>query len=234
MQPYFFPYIGYFSLIKHTEKFILLDEVQFIRHGWIERNRIVKKTGGWQYFQVPIIKPQGRDTLIKDIKINNNENWQGRILAQLQHYKKRAPFYNQTVDLLKCVFASEYDDIVQLNKSSLSHSCEYLGINTPILVFSEMNLTIQPVTSADEWALNICKAIEGVSEYWNPVGGESFFDPQKYQQAGIDLLFQHMDISPYNQFTGTFEPGLSIIDVLMYNSVNEVNQMLDKFTMVSL
>lgn len=89
MQPYFFPYLGYFSLIKHTDRFILFDTVQFIRHGWIERNRILKPNEGWQYIQVPLIKDKGRDTVIKDVKIRNTENWQQKIIAQLQHYKKK-------------------------------------------------------------------------------------------------------------------------------------------------
>ena len=92
MQPYFMPYLGYFSLIKNTDEFILFDTVQFIRHGWIERNRILKPSGGWQYFQVPIIKENGRETVIKNVRINNSENWKSKILAQLQHYKKKAPY----------------------------------------------------------------------------------------------------------------------------------------------
>lgn len=228
MQPYFMPYIGYFSLIKHTDKFILFDTVQFIRHGWIERNRILKQNGGWQYIQVPIIKKEGRDTLIKDVLINNEENWKAKILAQLQHYKKIAPYYFKTVQLLKEIFSSEYEDIVSLNRTSLQMLCEYLGINREIEVFSKMNLEIKPADAPDEWALNICSAIEGADEYWNPPGGMSFFDRTKYQEAGINLKFQSVDIEPYNQ-KREFEPALSIIDVLMFNSIEEVNVMLDNY-----
>lgn len=228
MQPYFMPYIGYFSLIKHTDKFILFDTVQFIRHGWIERNRILKQNGGWQYIQVPIIKKEGRDTLIKDVLINNEENWKAKILAQLQHYKKIAPYYFKTVQLLKEIFSSEYEDIVSLNRTSLQMLCEYLGINREIEVFSKMNLDIKPADAPDEWALNICSAIEGADEYWNPPGGMSFFDRTKYQEAGINLKFQSVDIEPYNQ-KREFEPALSIIDVLMFNSIEEVNVMLDNY-----
>ncbi len=228
MQPYFMPYIGYFSLIKHTDKFILFDTVQFIRHGWIERNRILKQNGGWQYIQVPILKKEGRDTLIKDVLINNKENWKAKILAQLQHYKKIAPYYFKTVQLLNEIFSFEYEDIVSLNGTSLQMVCEYLGINREIEVFSKMNLDIKPAEAPDEWALNICSAIEGANEYWNPPGGMSFFDRTKYQKAGISLKFQSVDIEPYNQ-KREFEPALSIIDVLMFNSIEEVNVMLDNY-----
>lgn len=229
MQPYFMPYIGYFSLIKHTDKFILFDTVQFIRHGWIERNRILKQNGGWQYIQVPIIKKDGRDTLIKDILINNKENWKAKILAQLQHYKKIAPFYFKTIQLLNDIFSYEYDDIVSLNRTSLRMVCEYLGINRDIEVFSKMNLDIKPAEAPDEWALNICAAIDGADEYWNPPGGMSFFDRSKYEKAGIKLFFQEMCENSYIQKQDNFEPNLSIIDVLMFNSVEKVNQMLDDY-----
>ena len=94
MQPYFIPYIGYFQLIKHTDRFILFDPVQFIRHGWIERNRILKPVEGWQYLSIPLIK-QSRDALIKDTCINDNTNWRDKNMRQLEHSKKRTPYYNE-------------------------------------------------------------------------------------------------------------------------------------------
>ena len=232
MQPYFMPYLGYFSLIKHTDRFILFDTVQFIRHGWIERNRILKQDGTWQYFQVPIIKPDGRDTIIKDIRINNDSDWKSRIIGQLQHYKKKAPFYKVTIDLLNDVFSQEFDDIVTLNQVSLEKVCEYLGIINSIEVFSKMDLIIEEAKAPDEWALNICKAISGADEYWNPTGGLSFFDRTKYDNAGIRIWFQEMVLTPYRQLGNEFEPGLSIIDVMMFNPPEAINQMLDNYKLV--
>jgi WbqC-like protein family. len=232
MQPYFIPYLGYFSLIKHTDEFILLDTVQFIRHGWIERNRILKQNGGWQYIQVPLIKAEGRDTIIKDVRINNNENWKNKIIAQLQHYKKKAPYYYPTIKLLNDIFTEDFIDIVTLNNVSMKKICQYLGIEREIKVFSQMNLHIEEVAAPDEWALNICKAIDGVDEYWNPPGGQSFFDKTKYDKENIVLKFQKMDLTEYNQNIELFESGLSIIDVLMFNSKDEINDMLDKYTLL--
>ena len=222
------PYIGYFSLIKNTDEFVLFDPVQFIRHGWIERNRILKQTGGWQYIQVPLIKENGRDTLIKDIRINNVENWQQKIFAQIQHYKKTAPYYRNVMSLLGEVFDRDYEDIVSLNKRSLSVICEYLGIHRDFPVFSQMNLAIEKVNAPDEWALNICKAM-GADFYLNPIGGLDFFDRAKYESAGIDIAFQSMHITEYSQVSEPFEPGLSILDVLMFNSAEETYQMMDRF-----
>lgn len=232
MQPYFMPYIGYISLIKHTDRFILFDTVQFIRHGWIERNRMLKQNEGWQYIQVPLIKHDGRDTLIKDIKINNKEDWKRKILAQIQHYKKVTPYYRRVVALLEDIFANDFEDITTLNKVSLECICKYLGFERNLEIFSQMHLDIDAANAPDEWALNICKAIDGTTEYINPIGGLSFFDRNKYENAGIKISFQQMEITQYSQKRDVFEPGLSILDVMMWNDVDEINRMLDKFELV--
>jgi hypothetical protein len=226
MQPYFLPYLAYFSLIKHTDQFVLFDPVQFIRHGWIERNRILKQNGGWIYVKVPLVK-HSRETLIKDIKINNEINWQDKILAQLIVYKKKAPYYAQVNALLKELFNEEYKSITDINKKAIELVCDYLEIPCNIQVFSAMNLEIEKPNAADEWALNICKAMEEVTEYWNPKGGEKFFSKEKYLKEGIDLKFLHLKEWQYKQFNSDFEPGLSIIDTMMFNSPSEINQMLN-------
>jgi hypothetical protein len=228
MQPYFFPYLGYFSLIKHTDRFILLDEVQFIRHGWIERNRILKPDNGWQYFSVPLIK-HTQQTAIKDIQINNTEDWKRKIIAQLSHYKKKAPYYNTVINLLNNIFSEEHTNITSLNKSSVIHVCKELGLNKDIEIFSDMGLNIDRVNAPDEWALNICKGLGNVDEYWNPPGGKAFFSQQKYALSGISLKFHSVILKEYNQKRNNFEPGLSIIDVMMFNSVEEIAKMLDDY-----
>jgi hypothetical protein len=231
MQPYFLPYLGYWSLIKHTDNFILFDVVQFIRHGWIERNRILKPNEGWQYIQVPL-QSFSRETKIKDIKINNELDWENKIFAQLQHYKKKAPYFNNTVNLLQSILDIKQDDIVSLNKIAIEKICDYLGIEKNITIFSQMNLQIDKVNAPDEWALNICKALENVDEYWNPPGGKGFFDKSKYDGAHIKLKFHSIITTEYNQRRNVFEPSLSIIDVLMFNSVDEINKMLDNYELI--
>ncbi|WP_250253737.1 WbqC family protein [Chryseobacterium sp. Marseille-Q3244] len=232
MQPYFMPYIGYLSLIKHSDLFILFDPVQFIRHGWIERNRILKQNEGWLYIQVPLVKT-GRDTLIKECLIDNSQDWKGKILSQLQIYKKQAPYYYKTVQLLKEIFEGEYDTITALNKASLEKICNYLGFPKELPVFSEMNLEIEEPNSPDEWALNICKKLDGKIHYINPIGGLEFFDTEKYTNQHIDISFQKMIPVHYDQKRTPFEYGLSIIDVMMFNSPEEINNMLDQFELVN-
>lgn len=227
MQPYFFPYLGYFSLIKNVDKFILLDDVQFIRHGWIERNRILNPNGGWQYIAVPLEK-HNQKTAIKDVTINNSLEWQKKIIAQTTHYKK-APFYKEVRELLLDVFNKNFVLITELDKYALEKVLDYLDISTPIEIFREMNLKIEKVNCADEWALNICKAIPNVNEYWNPPGGKSFFDSKKYKDNNIELKFQEIIFSEYPQQRHNFEQGLSILDVMMFNSPKKINEMLDRY-----
>ena len=148
MQPYFFPYIGYISLVKHTDEFILFDTVQFIKHGWIERNRILKPTGGWQYIYVHLEK-HSLSTLIMDTKIRNNDDWKAKILNQLVHYKRRAPYYKETISLIKECLNIETDNITKLNKHILECICNYIGIHPNIKIFSEMNLEIEPANAPD-------------------------------------------------------------------------------------
>lgn len=230
MQPYFFPYIGYYALIKNTDKWIIFDEVQFIRHGWIERNRILKPNEGWQYISVPLEK-HSREVLIKDIKIRNTEDWKEKIIKQLDHYKKRAPFYTPVITLLKTVFLLQTDNITLLNAHLISESCKYIGISFNYEIYSKMNLKIEPVIEPGDWALNISKAI-GATCYINPPGGIEIFDKVKFKRAGIDLKFLKIKLKDYNQQRTIFEPGLSIIDVMMFNSPDVICEMLNQYELI--
>jgi hypothetical protein len=231
MQPYFFPYLGYFSLMKNTDAFILLDTVQFIKHGWIERNRVLHPNTGWLYIRVPLIR-YSHETLIKDIRIDNSQDWKQRIRAQLQHYKRIAPHYFKVVRLLNELFEKDFESIVSLNREALIAVCQYLHMDKERTVFSEMNLSIDAPQAPDEWALNICKSYGNVTEYWNPPGGQSFFDKSKYEKAGIGLKFQKVVLDLYDQKRTPFEAGLSIIDVMMFNSPDEINAMLDRYEVI--
>ena len=231
IQPYFFPYLGYFSLIKHTERFILLDLVQFIKNGWIKRNRILKPGSGWQYIRVQLIK-HSQDTKIKDIKIQNTFDWRNKIFRQLEHYKKRAPFYRDTIEVLKAAFNIETESIVQLDAHAIKTVCGYIGVRLNVDIFSEMHLSIGDVKVPDEWALNICKALGNVSEYWNPESGLEFFDRSKYYKAGIDIKFLSINIPKYSQRRSEFEAGLSIVDVMMFNMPENINEMLDDYLLL--
>jgi hypothetical protein len=230
MQPYFFPYLGYFSLIRYADRFILFDPVQFIRHGWIERNRILKPAEGWQYIKVSIEK-HSRETFIKEIKINNSIDWRNQIFRQLEHYKKKAPYYKQVVELMKDCFSGNEDSIVKLNHRCLKLVCKYLDIELRADIFSEMDLKIGEVSHPGEWALRISETVNA-TEYVNPPGGQEIFDKKQFDDAGIGLKFLRSRLPVYNQFRPDFENGLSIIDVMMFNSDNEIRQMIDDYEFI--
>ena len=107
--------------------------------------------------------------------------------------------------------------------------CEYIGIECNLEIFSEMNLAIEAANDSDEWALNICKALGNVTEYWNPEGGFAFYDKSKYLNNGIDIKFLKINFEEYQQKHDIFEPGLSIIDLMMFTSPARINEMLDNY-----
>ncbi len=228
MQPYFFPYIGHFQLIHATDRYIFFDTPQYERRGWMNRNRIINLNEGSTYITVPVIKaPQ--QTALTDIVINNDSDWKGKILLQLEIYKKRAPHYDKVVDFVRSVLDKADTSLVDLNVASIVDSCQYIGLDINWDIFSKMDLNVPDDCAPDEWALEITKALQA-DEYINAPGGASFFDRTKYEAAGIKLQFIQPEITPYVQRIGRFEPGLSIIDVMMYNSPEEIREMLTHYT----
>ena len=230
MQPYFFPYLGYYSLISYSPNLILFDSVQFIRHGWIERNRILKPLEGWQYISVPLRK-HNRETIIKDIVIKHEEDWKGRIYRQLEHYKKKAPFYNETMETIIKSLDIETESIVELNKNILITTCGYLNLPLQIDVSSKLNLNLGIIQEPDEWALGICKELNA-KIYVNPYGGKEIFTIQKYTSNKIEISFLKNNLSIYSQRRSVFEAGLSIIDVLMFNEPNKILNYINDFSIV--
>jgi len=228
MQPYFMPYLGYFALIKHTDQWVVFDTPQFPRHGWVERNRILKPDEGWQYIRIPLIKFR-RDTAIKDVRINVDEDYQRRIIAQLGHYKKKAPFYKNVIEIMSQILSLNTNSIVQLNNYALKILCDYIGIPFYYTIFSDFSDRIPKIQNPDEWALEISKHLNA-SEYYNLPGGMEFFDRNKYINAGIELKFLEIDLDEYDQKRNNFKSALSIIDVIMFNSSNDIKLMLDKIT----
>lgn len=230
-QPCFFPYLGYFGLIKHTDRWIVFDTPQFVYHGWIERNRILKPVQGWQYIRVPL-KKHSQKTPIKDIEIRNDEPWVEIIFAKLTVYKNIAPFYRETIKVIENSLSYKTNSLTALNCNTLKEVCKYIGIEWNYSVFSEMNLKIDRVNKPDEWALNICKSLGNISEYWNLPGGIKFFNQEKYIRNNIILKFYNQILNQYNQKRKPFESRLSIIDVMMFNSNAEINKQLNNYSFI--
>lgn len=224
MQPYFFPYIGYFSLIDYTDHFVFFDTPQYIQRGWVNRNRLINPKEGFNYMIIPI-KKATQNTPINSILIDNTQQWKDKIFGQLTVYKKRAPHYKEVMELLHQIFEEKCISLSKFNIESTKKVCEYLGITTTFETFSEMNLEIEEVHAPDEWALNITKMM-GFETYVNPLGGMEFFDKNKYTKQDIELVFIKSNLKPYIQRIGRYESGLSIIDVMMFNTTKDINEML--------
>lgn len=228
MQPYFLPYLGYFALIKYTNEWVVFDTAQFIRHGWIERNRILKPDQGWQYIKVPLAK-HIRETPINCIRIRTDEPWRELILAQVEHYKKIAPHYGTVSGFLREALSFETESISELNLHLLDRVCAFLGVPFNRSIFSKSGLKLPAVAAPDDWALYISLAL-GAQEYVNLPGGKTFFDRTKYQHNNLGLTFLSVNLNPYSQGRINFEPGLSMLDVMMFNARSEILQMLNDYT----
>lgn len=225
MQPYFFPYLGYFDLIRSVDRWVVFDTAQYIRHGWVNRNRVLHPSSGWQYVLVPLAA-HARETPIREIRVHPEGRWKDRIVAQLAHYKKRAPHFRQVIDLVRSCLAPGESLLSRINVTALARVCEYLGIPFRPEVFSEMGVTLGPVTGPGDWALRISLAL-GAFEYINPSGGRELFDPAAFAGAGIRLTIREFAPPEYPCRGYRFEPGLSIIDAMMWLSPDEIRVLLD-------
>lgn len=227
MQPYFFPYLGYFDLINYTDEWIVFDTVQYIRHGWINRNRILHPGDGWQYIVVPVRKHK-LNILIKDVEPDNSQSWSERVIGQLMHYRRTARYFDNTMAIIKDCLAYRHASITGLNIKSLELVCEYLGISFKWKLFSEMNIDMRHVDHPGAWALEISRAL-GAQEYANLPGGKSLFNANDFIQNGIELTFRNMPSMMYSCRGYTHVPNLSVIDAMMWNSPADIKNFLDSW-----
>jgi len=230
MQPYFLPYIGYLQLIANSDEFIFFDEVQYNTRSWMNRNRILhpNKNISYQYISVPI-KKHSQGTLIKDVIINYIEKWENKILGQITMYKKlNAPFYRETRALLIELFNKKYTSFLELCIESIKRICNYLEIDFKYEIASNITYRKDLINEPGDWALAISKRLKAET-YINPYGGYEIFDEEKFNNSNINLRFLKPNLSAYKQSKRTdFFKGLSIIDILMFNSKKEIKDMLFK------
>jgi hypothetical protein len=231
MQPYFFPYIGYWQLIHAADRFVLFDDAQYMRHGWVNRNRILKPGGGWQYILVPLKKHEVTES-IKNVEAHPEKNWKELIIAQLAHYKKKARYFDETSELVReILFSNNEQGIAAIDFAIINKLCAYLGIDREIIRSSEQDFDYSDVGDAGEWALRISEQM-GASEYINPASGAELFDREKFSSSNIRLSFLKPHDIVYSQ-RGDFEPSLSIIDVLMFNGIGGTKELLKNYSIES-
>ena len=229
MQPYFFPYLGYYALIAATDQWVVFDTAQYIRRGWVNRNRILS-TGrdGWKYIRLPTQRAD-RNTPINRIQIDGLQNWQQQLFRDLDFYQRqKAPWFEETNCLLQAAAAFETTDLSEWLVHSLQQTCIHLGMQPTINVYSRMSLEMPNVNHPGQWALEVARAMNA-DTYINPPGGRELFNPDQFQQAGIDLQFLTHRLPEYSQRIPEYIAGLSIIDVLMWNGKERTRQMLDEY-----
>jgi hypothetical protein len=221
MQPYFFPYITYFSLISKTDKFIFFDDVNYIKKGWINRNRLIF-SGKICYFTLPIVSAS-QNKLISEVEIHHDNIWKKKLKKTIFESYKKAPFYKEVSDLLEPVLYTDDLSLAEVAKKSIITTANYLGISNKFV--SSSAIYENSFLKGDERILDICIK-EGANEYWNLPGGEELYSIEKFKQNKIALEFVEPNFIAYSQFSKEFNPGLSIIDVMMHNSIDDVRNML--------
>lgn len=222
MQPYFFPYIGYFQLIANADVFVIYDEIKYTKKGWINRNRFLKN-GKAAYFTLPLKKDS--DFLFVS-KRNLTEDWENekqKMSFQIKAAYHKAPFFKETFMLFEKCISFENNNLFEFIFNSVKNICEYLDINTPIQISSELQIS-NDLKSAEK-VKAICKALNA-DTYINPIGGIELYDKSDFLNDNLELFFLKSKSSSYPQFENEFEPFLSILDVLMFNDLKKVKEMI--------
>lgn len=223
MQPYFFPYIGYWQLLNAVDKYVVYDDVNYIKNGWINRNRILIN-GQPHWFTLPLDKASPFN-LINEINISSENKVKENMLKTLHMAYHKAPFFNEVFPLVeKTIFYS-----LNLSESlffSIQEITKYLGIRTELILSSTLNK--DNTLKGKNKVLSICKLLNA-DVYLNAIGGQDLYDKQEFQEHNLKLEFLQTDKVIYKQLKNQFVPNLSIIDVLMFNSAEQVKQMLNQY-----
>lgn len=228
MQPYFLPYIGYFQLVAAVDTFVIYDDVNFIKKGWIHRNNILVN-GQASLFTIPLSKIS-QNKLINEVALSEEwAEWVKKILKTVEQSYKKAPHFEEVFELLQIILETPTTQISELATASIQHVCDYLRINTKIISTSSQYNNKQ--LKAQERILDICLQ-EKAHHYINPTGGKELYDKELFAENGILLNFIESKRVTYPQFKNDFVPWLSVLDVLMFNSKEQTNQLLKEYLLV--
>ena len=228
MQPYFFPYIGYFQLINSVDEFVIYDNIKFTKKGWINRNRILVNQNE-DYISLPLKKDSDY------LNVNQrflSDTWsvdRKKMLNKIVESYRKAPQFEPAYSLLeKCLMIDE-TNLFYFIHHSLKETLEYLSISSKITVSS--TIAIDHQLKSEDKVLAICKA-QNASTYINPSGGIELYSKERFEQNGIKLQFQISYPINYFQHKNEFLPWLSIIDVMMFNSIDEIKTMINNYKLI--
>lgn len=225
MQPYFLPYIGYFQLIAAVDAFIVYDNIQFSKKGWFHRNRMLQN-GKDEYFSLPLKK----DSDYLDVRERSlSDTWPAereKLLRKISENYRKAPYFSETFPWIEAIFQHEDHNLFGFVFHSLKQVCARLKITTPLIVSS--TLDIDHTLKSQDKVLALVKAAGGKT-YLNPIGGWDLYATETFAAAGVNLEFHKAKSIQYEQGKGEFVPWLSILDLLMYNSEDQVISWLNHF-----
>lgn len=226
MQPYIFPYIGYFQLINAVDKFVILDDVNFIMRGWINRNRILVN-GAEHLFSIPLIKAS-QNKMIYECELAGG-NWKEKLLKTIELSYKKAPFYNVSFEAIATILGSNEVNLSRWLSFQIKVLCNYFNIKTEIVdssrIYSNQHLKAQIKI------LDICKQ-ERADYYYNAIGGRELYEFDDFKNNNIGLRFLNTQSLQYPQFNNEFIPFLSIIDVMMFNDNTDIQKLLNKYELI--
>lgn len=227
MQPYFFPYIGYFQLMRAVDVFVMYDDAQYMKGGWINRNRIlVNGNATW------LTLPTRRASVT--LPINQRSyllaDHIASIKQQLSAAYANAPRFKETFAFICDLLDFNEQNVAKFNSNLLLGLATKLGLSCTLISSSSMDKS--PNMKGSDKVIDICHRI-GAKQYINPIGGSALYDPAVFSREGVQLRFLEGNASSYAQFGGPQVPSLSIIDVLMFNSIERVQGMLDSYTIVT-
>ena len=227
MQPYFMPYIGYWQLIHAVDKFVILDDVNYIMRGYINRNSILLDGKPYR-FTIPIEKAS-QNRLIMETKIHFTEDGKRGFMQTIGNAYRNAPHYGEVLALLEDIVNNQDRDLTGFVKRSIEKVMGYLGMRTEILVSSKIEK--RPGLKGEDRIIEICQRLRA-QEYINAIGGMDLYSFSHFNEKGIKLQFIKMADIKYSQYGEDFVKDLSIIDAMMFHSAKEVRGYLKDYTMI--
>jgi len=218
MQPYLFPYIGYWQLISAVDTFVIYDDVNFIKQGYINRNNILQNQK-FHLFTLELIGASSNKK-INEIKIGSNSN---KLLRTIKQNYSKAPFYKNVYNVIEEILNNEEKELSKFLGFSLVKISKYLNIDTKFLYSSDIKN--DKTFKAQSRLIEISKILNATG-YINSIGGIELYDKEVFSQNDINLIFLKTHEISYKQFNHEFVPNLSIIDILMFNDKEQIKEML--------
>ena len=228
MQPYFFPYLGYFQLLEASDIFVFYDDVNFINRGWINRNRILINEKA-TYITVPL-SGASQNKKINEIGIEQNAKWRKKLMRSIEMAYRKAPYFDQVYPLLCEVLEFDTGHISSLAIHSVQKICNYLQLNRKFEI-SSLSYPQTVEMGRAERIIEISKLARAYS-YVNAPGGQELYEESDFLKNGIQLRFLHTDEINYQQFSNVFIPNLSVIDAIMFNPRSSVLSFLNSYKLL--